>query len=119
MTTKTKYWTFIQNNSGGYFVQDHENGVCEYVIVEACTAKDAIAKLEKIGTNVDGFWSYCVCCGERWYTRLDDSDGTVDPQIYGKGVYEETSIAFRQKAYIHRIDGTVKLVTLKDEAIKL
>ena len=48
------FYTFDQNNSGGYFVTDDKHGVSEYVIIEADDSEAAISKLESIGSNVDG-----------------------------------------------------------------
>lgn len=103
----TKFFTFPQNNSGGYFVENKENGVGEYVIIEAINADDAWNKLDKIGCDVYGFWSYCPCCGERWY-RLDDDDGEEIPYIYNREVIEDNN--GKKYVFIHYFDGTIKKV---------
>jgi len=112
---KTKFWKFDQNNSGGYFVEDAENGVCEIVIIEALNAKDAFSRLEKIGEKVDGFWNYCSCCGERWSSWIDDSDGTIVPEHYGTPIEEVERSMFRSEIFVHYFDGSFKKFTLKEE----
>ena len=36
------FYTFWQNNSGGYFIENDEFGICEVIIIEANTKQDAI-----------------------------------------------------------------------------
>jgi hypothetical protein len=111
----TKFYTFSQNNSGGFFVEDVKRGVGEYVIIEAVDAKDALARLDEIGSRVAGFNNYCECCGERWSRWMDDSDGTEQPEIYGQPVEEVESSSYRKNAYVHYFDGTFKLLHLNDK----
>ncbi len=105
---KTKFYTFNQNNSGGYFVEDDNAGVCEYVIVEAISAIDAYNRLCKIGESVNGFHSFCSCCGERWSDYINDSDGKDRPEIYGEPVESYEKNWYRSRAFVHYIDGTKK-----------
>lgn len=73
------FFTFIQNNSGGYFVGE------QFVIIEADYAQEAndIALLH--GIYFDGVDNGidCVCCGDRW-DKVEDNDATEKPEIYGK-----------------------------------
>jgi hypothetical protein len=105
---KTMFFNFNQNNSGGYFVEDFENGVCEEIIIEANTAKDAIKIFEEIGEKVSGFYDSCPCCGERWSTWIDDQDGTERPEIYGTLVENVKKGIFTKNCFVHYIDGTFK-----------
>ncbi len=105
---KTKFWEFNQNNSGGYFVKDDENGVCENVIIEAQTPDEAWSRLEKIGDKVDGFWSYCSCCGARWYDDLDEKDGKDVPMHYNKPLEEVEKSMLSERAFVHYYDGSIK-----------
>lgn len=112
---EAKYYTFSQNNSGGYFVKDEEKGVCEYLIIQATSVKNAIEKMESIGDSVSGFWNYCDCCGERWSTWIDESDGYEEPMIYGEIVYDEMhKEMFRSMAPVHYLDGTFKNFKFQD-----
>lgn len=104
----TKFFTFDQNNSGGYFVENDEYGVCEYVIIESDTAENACSKLELIGQNVSGFDAYCPCCGERWCSWMDESDGKNQPEIYGESVDTVEKGIFRKRCFVHYMDGTFK-----------
>ena len=59
--SKNKFYTYAQNSSGGYFIQDRDKGVCEVVIVEARDADEANDRLDMIGEGVAGFWEFCYC----------------------------------------------------------
>lgn len=103
-----KFYNFDQNNSGGYFINNDENGVCEEVIIEAESAKKAWEKLNEIGNKVDGFFDFCNCCGERWYNYLSDDEGTTSPMIYGELIENTEKSMFRNRCYVHYLDGTFK-----------
>lgn len=77
------FFTYSQNNSGGKFVIDDK--VCHYVIIEADDYRFANILAEDLGIYFDGCDSGydCSCCGDRWYSAWDDSDGTKTPMIYG------------------------------------
>ena len=110
------FFTFSQNNSGGYFVEDEERGVNECVIVEADTAEAAIERLHEIGADVDGFWSFCSCCGERWNEWLDDDDGTESPELYNTPIEKQTAQMFRKAAFVHYADGNFKKFEFPESA---
>lgn len=110
---ETKFWTFSQNNSGGYFVEDDANGVCEYVIIEDKTADDAWRKLQEIGEKVNGFWNYCPCCGERWSSWCDD--GQDVPMIYGQPLDKLHAGVFRNRAFVHYYHGAIQEFKLKSK----
>lgn len=110
-----RFYHFNQNNSGGYFIEDDNYGICEDVIIEAPTAKDAFAKLEAIEADVPNLFNYCSCCGERWYNWQDDSDGTETPQIYDEPVEIVKAGMFRKKCYVHYMNGSIKLFTHKEK----
>ena len=79
--TNTRWYVYHQNNSGGSFVHDPENGIGYEVIVEASSAKQADALASAIGLYFDGAGD-CSCCGNRWsekdvYWNENDAD-TVD-----------------------------------------
>lgn len=103
----------MQNNSGGYFITDEENGIGEFIIVEARDKDMAIALFECIGKKYKGdFYSYCQCCGERWDTWLtEDYDAKDEPMIYDKPVAEFVGGYMRKTAYVHYLDGTIKTYT--------
>lgn len=105
---KTKFFTFNQNNSGGYFVNNDEYGVAEYIIIESVSAKLAWKKLVDIGDNVPGMFDYCPCCGERWSDWIDDSDGKDEPMIFGEPINNCKKEIFRDKAFVHYLNGEIK-----------
>lgn len=110
----TKFYTFSQNNSGGYFIENEYNGVCEFIIIEARDADNANEILDSIGEKVDGFFEYCSCCGERW-SYVDESDGTKEPMIYNTPIDQCYKELFRNNVFVHYLDGTVKKFELKDK----
>lgn len=113
-TINTKFYTFSQNNSGGYFVRDEQHGVAEYMILEALSPDDAWNRLQAIGERVSDFWVFCSCCGERWSDSMDEDDATDEPSIYGFPVSEAQSLssAFRDTAYVHYLDSRIEKIEL-------
>ena len=107
------FFTYAQNNSGGYFIEDEKAGVCEYVIVEADSAEQANDKLKKIGSMVDSFYDYCPCCGERWQMDyMDDDDSNDVPSIYGKPITTTEKSSYRNHCFVHYEDGRIEEVVL-------
>ena len=85
-----KFFTFVQNNSGGVF-----SGPAQYVIVEAANAEDANDRAEAVGLyfdgaveDADGYSRDCPCCGSRWHRQYADDEGDPSPMIYGKPAAE-------------------------------
>lgn len=98
----TKFFTFSQNNSGGYFIINDD--VASYLIIEAQNAQEAIDKMLDITRD---YSEYCSCCGERWCDWMDDSDGTAEPMVYGKNVKKESpDRLFSSSTIIYYYDGT-------------
>ncbi len=74
------FYTYVQNNSGGYFEGP------KYVIVEADTHREADRRaVDEADLYFDGVESGtdCDCCGDRW-TRAWELDAEDSPLIYGK-----------------------------------
>ena len=109
------FYTFNQNNSGGYFVVDKKVGISEIVIIEAYGGDHAYSRLKKIGKSVNGFSNYCPCCGERWSDWFDDDDGTREPEIYGQPVETAKGTWIEKDVYIHHLDGKVEHCVLQHE----
>ena len=101
-----RWFTFAQNNSGGVFVVD-EN-VCEYVIIQAFKADEAVAKAETFMDNSDS----CPCCGDRWSFWIDDKDGTQEPEIYGEPVKGMKAEMYRRACVLHYNDGRKERIEL-------
>ena len=104
----TKFYYFSQNNTGGSFRIKPEQGIAEYVIVEATSYKDANARAQHIGLYFDGKATGvdCSCCGSRWYAKYDEDGATEVPSVYGKPV-ESYADYFASGYYIHYIDGRI------------
>lgn len=100
-----KYFTYNQNNSGGYFIRNDE--VADYVIIQASSAKEADEKMSDISYDHD---SYCQCCGERWWIDSDESDGKDGPMVYKDDIRDSFEVNFDANnayALIYNIDGTI------------
>ena len=102
------FYTYNQNNSGGFFVTD--DAVTYYVIIEADSAEDANQRAEEVGIYFYGCTKGidCLCCGDRWSKAWSD-DGDPEPMIYGEPVAEADTWLGRAGdtiAYVYRKDGT-------------
>ena len=113
-TVNTKFYEFRQNNSGGSFSNSEKDGIAEYVVIEALNAEHANTIAEGIGLYFDGCdnGNDCPCCGDRWY-RVDESDGSDVPSIYGEPLENVKKSFFRDKCFVHYLDGKFKKVEFK------
>jgi hypothetical protein len=75
-----KFYTFIQNNSGGHFIGPR------IVIIRANSMDEALSKAE-VETDIyfDGCSKGidCSCCGDRWSEYCQESD---EPSYYGSNL---------------------------------
>lgn len=103
---RSKFYTFNQNNSGGSF--DYDDNLSEYVIIEAYNYIAANDIAESIGIYFDGYGD-CACCGNRWSSMWDESDGTLQPQVYDKSAFDRESYwtGAPEPVTIHYLDGRV------------
>lgn len=107
------FFTYSQNNSGGHWYSDEENGIGQYVIIEADNADDADVEAERIGLYFNGVSDDrdCECCGDRW--TYSYSSGDTVPMIYGEdvsnGIFKE-SYTLGLDSYIHYKNGEIKKV---------
>ena len=110
MKKETLFYTYRQNNSGGYF-KKHKDGIGHYVIIEAFDNKDANRRAEDIGIYFDGCQKEmdCSCCGDRWY-EASEGDGEVKPMIFGEPA-EDWLVGMDIPTYIHYIDGSKKCLS--------
>lgn len=104
-----KWFTFSQNNSGGYF--DEDDNVCEIVSIQAETAKDAVRFAKRIMDNSNS----CDCCGSRWSFYMREDDGYDVPSLYGDPLVGSKASFFRTKAILHYADGKRQIVELKND----
>jgi len=105
---QTKFYTFRQNNSGGYFIQNADLGIGVFMIIEAQNKEEAITRRDKIGEKQSNFHDFCPCCGERWSDYVDD-ECEEQPLIYDKPVeLFKDEIDYDKTAYVHYYDGTFK-----------
>lgn len=115
------FFDFRQNNSGGGFDLDHEQGITVHVIIEANSAEDANRRAEEIGLYFDGVYEDldCECCGDRWSRAWNDKEGKAKPTVYGDDLTEVTwddyaanfPLATKWQdpmCYVHYADGSFK-----------
>lgn len=102
------YYTFFQNNSGGFFI-----GPAEIVIIEG----DSIEEIIKIALDNDIYFDGvhlgkdCSCCGNRWETPNGDSvHWNRVPEIYGEPAHEYKSLSGEKKIKIIHKDGIEDIV---------
>lgn len=115
MATATKFWTFSQNNSGGSFDYQPNDGITHYVIVEATSLIHALSRAGDIGLYFNGCDSGmdCSCCGDRWSEPWDDA-GKPEPMVYDKPAAEYShkkgwgdmySLFEKGEVCVHYVDG--------------
>lgn len=113
-----KFYLFVQNNSGGYFIKNKDVDVRVYI--EALNAQQA----NSIFDNLDsGVGDYCECCGSRW-SLADEEEAMDEPSSWCAEAQKVVNVAQAKiKNYfglidnngviIHYLDGTKKKLTLK------
>lgn len=103
------FFTYHQNNSGGFFVIDPDAGVSHNVIIEADSVRyaDEYAKtaleiyFDGVEKGID-----CMCCGDRWYRLSSTGDDT--PSVYdGHTLGESMRVDVDANVYVHYLDGSV------------
>ena len=88
MTNSMKWYSFSQNNSGGYFRGPR------HVVVQAVNAAMADATAESFaGVYFDGCSRGldCACCGDRW-SRTWDGEYEDKPMVYGVDAVPNTNL---------------------------
>ena len=81
------FYTFRQNNSGGWF-----DAPAIALVIEADNADEAndIAQKDHGVYFDDDYDIDCECCGNRWY-RVTEWDATGQPEVYGQPAEEYES----------------------------
>lgn len=104
------FYMFRQNNSGGFFDINPDEGRSVIMIVEADNADEANERAEEIGIYFDPHYQRdCQCCGTRWTEAWDD-EGTEAPSYYGEPIGEARHTGSgwagnRPEGFIHYKDG--------------
>ena len=114
-TVNTKFYTFNQNNSGGFFKTSEKEGIGEIVIVEALNPSHANQRAEEIGLYFNGCstGSDCSCCGDRWSSIWDSDEGDEVPSWYGEPIENAEQTWCRKNYFIHYLDKTIQKGELK------
>lgn len=77
------FYVYSQNNSGGSFHIDKNQGISIVVIVEADFVDEANFRAEQVGLYFDSD-ADCSCCGDRWSAIWPGERGDDVPSLYGK-----------------------------------
>ena len=110
---KTKFYTYEQKNSGGYYSNFEEEGIAEYLIIEALDDIHANARAEDIGIYFDGRKNGkdCTCCGDRW-VKVEEEDGDDVPSISGQPLDARVKSNFNEFCFVHYLDGNIEKIEL-------
>jgi hypothetical protein len=110
---ETKFFCFHQNNSGGSW----KKGMPMYLIVEAVDAEDANRRAENAGAYFNGCddGRDCSCCGDRWYAKWRDDEGTDEPCVYDKP-FREYAASSDAKTWQHLATRVVYMDGRVEEA---
>ncbi len=100
------FFTFGQNNSGGYFIENDD--VRQYLIVEANSSDEAIDKMLDITEN---YSEYCPCCGERWSTYdVEYGEGDLVPSIWGEPITAISKSPYKENCIVYYNNGEKEIV---------
>ena len=96
----TKFYSFEQNNSGGFYAVD--DTVAEVVVFEADSPDDANSRAEEKGLFD---YDFCECCGERFSRQWSDEKGfdSVEDAVKAAAWMGKT-----KKVRVHFKDGNVQ-----------
>jgi hypothetical protein len=104
------FFHYSQNNSGGGFDYDADDGISNNVIIEADDADHANYRARDIGLYFDGVdkGQDCSCCGDRWYETWRD-EGDDEPMMYGRPLAEYTPYHWHKgfDTFVHYADGRI------------
>ncbi len=105
------WFTFRQNNSGGYY-----HGP-QYVIVEAESSFSAntVAQENDVYFNGINKGIDCHCCGDRW-DRVHQGDGTDEPMIYNVKIDPESPVY--DNVFGEKLNSDEILVIPKEKSCK-
>lgn len=108
------FYTFNQNNSGGYFDYYPEAGISHFVIIEADSLNEAVYRAKGIGLYWDARNDCVTCCGHRWPDYMTEYDQDEEPSIYREPVDDYLKHRFAIKwidgfeAFVHYKDGRIE-----------
>lgn len=110
---RLRFYTYVQNNSGGTFTFDESAGITHVVIVQAADCQEANYRAKRIGLYFDGDRD-CLCCGPRWSDIWRDDDGTDGPTVYGDPLpvwahspyFTKWMGQGRPEVFVHYADGS-------------
>ena len=107
-----QFFTYRQNNSGGWLDVRVEDGVGSMVCIEATDAEAANRRAEELGITFD-MSNSCDCCGERWREAYDE-DGMPFPSKYDELIWGSDHRP--EPSFIHYSNGVVEKVNQGDPA---
>lgn len=100
---ETKFFEFVQNNSGGKF--DVNDDVCGRVLIEAIDKNHAVSKIMPMIENQS---ASCDCCGDRW--DLYDIESFDNSDDYVELIRSFNWVRTSPEIIIHFLDGSKKTI---------
>jgi hypothetical protein len=112
------FYTYNQNNSGGKFHFNEEDGITHIVIIEADDVIEANFKAESVGIYFNGVEEGrdCECCGDRWYETSGKWDVSETPTVYDEPAKSYTGFQWMENGKeicIHYKNGKKKWYGVK------
>lgn len=102
------FYTFRQNNSGGYIIRNEIVDI--YVIIEGRSANEIKRKANKL---FEDYSQYCECCGKRWDYWFDDLDLDTEPRIDNKSAKEyKSDYSGEKNIIIHYDNGRIESIKI-------
>jgi hypothetical protein len=94
------YFTFQQNNSGGFY-----KGPAATLVVEAGSANEANVRAVALGVYFDERDDCIECCGYRW-DKVHDDDAAPLPSIWGEPIdFTDSASFYMRDLLVVRLDG--------------
>ena len=102
-----KFYRFRQNNSGGFFSCDEDDGIGPLVWIEEVSAEEANYKAQSIGIYFNGVDDDqdCACCCDRWYPA-EECDCELEVPKPDKWVFHD-----HPYVYVHHRNNTITRIT--------
>ena len=107
----SRFYHFVQNNSGGWHDLDENKGITCHVIIEAYSFDEANRRAQNIGIYFDGVnrGIDCSCCGDRWTELCSESSATT-PQVNGTEVFRYSGFCWMppgKEIAVHYLNGSI------------
>lgn len=97
------FYEVWQNNSGGFYLENIEDGIAPVMLIEAYDDEHLDIRVETITKH---YQAYCECCGPRWLGACVVYETNINEYI-------ECSNDDEDAMPVHFLDGTIKYIKEK------